>query len=64
MAHPQFTLKTAKDGQTYFILTAKNGQAIAQSEMYTTKAAALNGIESVKTNAPLADVEDLTTAAA
>lgn len=64
MAHPQFTLKTAKDGQTYFVLTAKNGQPIAQSEMYTTKAAALNGIESVQKNAPLAEVEDLTSAAA
>ncbi len=63
MAHPQFTLKTAKDGQTYFILTAKNGQAIAQSEMYKSKAAALNGIESVKSNAPNADVNDQTSAA-
>ncbi len=64
MSHPQFTLKTAKNGQTYFVLTAKNGQPIAQSEMYTTRAAALNGIESVQSNAPLAKVEDQTSAAA
>ncbi len=64
MAHPQFTLKTAKDGQTYFVLTAKNGQVIAQSEMYTTKAAALNGVESIKSNAPVAEVEDQTAVAA
>lgn len=64
MAHPQFTLKTAKNGQYYFVLTAKNGQAIAQSEMYTTKAAAENGIASVKTNAPEANTEDQTSAVA
>lgn len=64
MAHPQFTLKTAKDGQFYFLLTAKNGQTIAQSEMYTTRAAAENGIASVKTNAPEAEVADQTSAAA
>lgn len=64
MAHPQFTLKTAKNGQFYFVLTAKNGQAIAQSEMYTTKSAAENGINSVKSNAPEANIEDQTSVAA
>jgi len=64
MAHPQFTLKTAKNGQFYFNLTAKNGQVIASSEMYTTRAAAENGIESVKTNAPQAEIEDQTDSAA
>lgn len=64
MAHPQFTLKTAKNGQFYFVLTAKNGQTIAQSEMYTTKAAAENGIDSVKSNAPEANIEDQTSVAA
>ena len=64
MAHPQFTLKTAKNGQYYFVLTAKNGQVIAQSEMYTSKSAAENGIESVRENAPQAQTEDQTSAAA
>lgn len=63
-SHPKFELKTAKDGQFYFNLTAKNGQVIATSEMYTTKDAALNGIDSVKQNAPLAEMEDMTAAAA
>lgn len=63
-SHPKFELKTAKDGQFYFNLTAKNGQVIASSEMYTTKDAALNGIKSVKENAPMADMEDMTAAAA
>ena len=56
----KFDLKKAKNGQTYFVLKAANGQVIAQSEMYTTKAAALNGIESVKKNAPDAAINDLT----
>jgi uncharacterized protein YegP (UPF0339 family) len=47
-----FELKTAKDGQFYFNLKASNGQNILSSEMYKAKASALNGIESVKTNAP------------
>ncbi|MFX1708812.1 YegP family protein [Chitinophaga sp. CC14] len=48
----KFIIKTAKDGQNYFVLKAGNGEAILSSEMYTTKAACNNGIESVKTNAP------------
>ena len=63
-SHPKFELKEAKNGQFYFTLTAKNGQVIAQSEMYTTKNAAENGIRSVKDNAPNADTEDQTAAAA
>ncbi|MEI3802719.1 MULTISPECIES: YegP family protein [unclassified Chitinophaga] len=48
----KFIIKTAKDGQNYFVLKAGNGEAILSSEMYTTKAACNNGIESVKANAP------------
>lgn len=48
-----FELKKAKDGQTYFNLKASNGQIILSSEMYKAKESALNGIESVKKNAPL-----------
>ena len=46
-----FELKVAKDGQHYFNLKSSNGQVILSSEMYHAKASALNGIESVKTNA-------------
>ena len=60
MAHPCFQLKTQKDGQFRFNLTAKNGQVIATSEAYTTKAACINGIESVKANAPMAEIDDQT----
>ena len=49
----KFELKKAKDGQTFFRLKAVNGQIILASEMYQAKESALNGIESVKKNAPL-----------
>lgn len=47
----KFELKVAKDGQFMFNLKASNGQVILTSELYKTKAAATNGIESVKKNA-------------
>lgn len=58
-SHPKFELKTAKNGDFFFNLTAKNGQVIATSEMYKSKAAAENGIASVKTNAPEAETEEV-----
>lgn len=57
MAHPAFIVKTAKDGQTYFTLTAGNGEVIGKSEMYKQKSSAMNGIESVKKNAPKAEID-------
>jgi uncharacterized protein YegP (UPF0339 family) len=50
-----------KSGAQYtFVLKAGNGETIATSERYTTKAAAKNGIESVKTNAREAKTDDET----
>lgn len=46
----KFELKVAKDGQFMFNLKAGNGQVILTSELYKTKAAAENGIESVRKN--------------
>ncbi len=43
-----------------FDLKATNGQVIATSEVYTGKAACVNGIESVKKNAPIANFENQT----
>lgn len=57
MGHPAFQLKPSKDGQTYFTLTAANGEVIGKSEMYKAKDSALNGIESVKKNAPNAEAD-------
>ena len=50
--------KEAKNGQFHFNLKASNGQVIGSSEMYTTKAARENGIESVKKNAPDAEIKE------
>lgn len=44
--------KSEKSEEYYFRLKAGNGQTILVSEGYSTKAACLNGVQSVKTNAP------------
>ena len=44
----------------HFNLVAANGQVIATSEAYEQKQSALHGIESVKQNAPGAEVDDQT----
>lgn len=56
MNNPAFTVKLAHDVQSYFTLTARNGEVILMSELYTTKAACFNGVESVKTHALDEDV--------
>lgn len=56
----RYDRKTATNGQYYFVLKAANHEPIGVSETYTTIAARENGIESVKTNAPKAPIEDLT----
>jgi uncharacterized protein YegP (UPF0339 family) len=48
----KFVIDTRKNGEFQFNLKAGNGQTILSSEGYTTKAACLNGIESVKKNSP------------
>ena len=55
----KFELYTDKAGEYRFRLKAGNGQVIATSEGYSSKAGALNGIESVKTNAPGAEIVEL-----
>ncbi|MFB6609872.1 YegP family protein [Agromyces sp. NPDC056379] len=55
-----FELYEDASGQFRFRLKAGNGQTVAASEAYTTKAAAQNGIESVRTNAPDAPIVDQT----
>lgn len=46
-----FTLEKGADNQFYFSLCADNNEPILQSEGYTTRDAAENGIESTRTNA-------------
>lgn len=49
---------TASNGKHYFNLKAGNGQVIGKSQLYETTAGRDNGIQSVKSNAPFASVED------
>ena len=56
----KFVLKKGSSGKFHFNLLAGNGQVIATSETYESKASALNGIESVKKNAPDAEIDDQT----
>ena len=44
-----FELKKSKD-KFHFVLKAGNGQVVLSSQMYASKASAVNGIESVKKN--------------
>ena len=55
----KFVIRTVNTG-IMFDLKATNGQVIATSEVYTTEAACRNGVESVMTNAPVANVENQT----
>lgn len=52
----KFDLWVDKGGEYRFNLVASNGQVIASSQGYASKAGALNGIESVKNHAPDAPV--------
>lgn len=57
----RFVIKKAGNGwQYYFNLIAPNGQVIATSEMYNSKMAAQQGVQSVKLYAPTARVDDVT----
>ena len=48
----KFVVSTGKDGQHYFALKAGNGETILSSEGYKSRSSCMNGIESVKKNAP------------
>ena len=56
VTHPKFELYEDKGGEYRFRLKARNGEIIAISEGYTTKAACENGIASVQKNAPEAEI--------
>ena len=54
----KFETREAKDGRTYFVIKANNGQEIGRSQMYKTTSGCANGQESVAKNAPDATVSD------
>ena len=56
--NPKFEVYNDKAGEFRFRLKARNGEVIAVSEGYKTKASCQNGIESVKKNAPEAEVTE------
>lgn len=58
LTNPKFEIYTDKKGAYRFRLKARNGEIIAVSDSYTAKAGCLNGIESVRTNAPEAPVTE------
>jgi uncharacterized protein YegP (UPF0339 family) len=56
----KFVLKKGSTGKFRFNLVATNGQVIATSETYESKASAISGIESVKRSASDAEIDDQT----
>jgi uncharacterized protein YegP (UPF0339 family) len=53
MPSKAFVLAKSKSGKFVFNLHAGNGQVVLTSEMYEDRSGALNGIESVRTNAAM-----------
>jgi len=56
----KFEVYQDKRGEFRFRLKAGNGQVIASGEGYTTKKACMNGIASIRKNAPDAKLDDQT----
>ena len=54
--NPKFEIYKDKKEEFRFRLKATNGQVIATSEGYTKMASCMNGVESVKKNAPDAEI--------
>ena len=57
----KFVVKKGSTGKFRFSLHSTNGQIVATSEAYNTKASAMGGIRSVKSLAADAEIEDQTT---
>ena len=56
VTNPKFEVYVDKAGEFRFRLKARNGEIIAVSEGYKAKASCLNGIDSVRRNAPEAEI--------
>lgn len=55
----RFEVRKSKNGQDYFVLTAKNGQSLGRSETYKSRSGLKNGIKSVMKNAATGVVKDV-----
>ena len=60
MPEPKFEVYKDAAGKFRFRLRAANNEIIAVSEAYGSKDGCMNGVESVKANAPKAMIQDLT----
>jgi len=56
VTNPKFEIYTDKAGEFRYRLKARNGEIIAVGEGYKAKASCLNGVESVRKNAPDAEI--------
>ncbi len=56
----RYTRKNSSNDEQYFTLSSSNGEIIGTSETYSSAAALESGVESVKTNAPTAEIVDST----
>ncbi len=56
VTNPKFEVYVDKAGEFRFRLKARNGEIVATGEGYKAKASCLNGIESIRKNAPEAEV--------
>jgi len=55
----KFEIYKVKRGELRFRLKAGNNQVIGSSEMYSFTSAMQKGIASVKKNAPIAEIDDI-----
>ena len=63
MAAAKFVVKKGTTGKFRFSLLSTNGQIVATSESYNSKASAMGGIRAVQKLAATAEIEDQTTTA-
>jgi uncharacterized protein len=54
----RFERRITSNGEPYFVLKAFNGEIIGRSDSYSSKAGMENGIQAVKSHAPVARVVD------
>lgn len=57
----KFVVQKGSTGKFRFSLLSSNGQVVATSQTYATKASCMNGIKAVRTLSGDAEVEDQTT---
>jgi len=51
-ARERFETRTAKNGTSFFVLVAKSGELVGQSQMYAQRISACVGIKSVMATLP------------